>query len=115
MMRRVRYPSRHHPCPRTLHVEESRVAFPPGFIFFTQNGESFATVFGISLDELQSSFLLRQRRRAHIDSKHGAEPQIFAHALMHHLLMDTSSARIVFLRPHRQVFIAKLAPHAYDF
>src|SRR5437899_2784787 len=52
-----------------------------------------------------------QRARAD-DSQHVQEPQILADALMNHLLAHAATSRILGVRPLRQIFVAKLAPHA---
>ena len=59
-----------------------------------QDGETFAAVLGISRHEFPADLPRRQRRRAHIDAQNLPEPEILAHALMHHVLMHASTARI---------------------
>src|ERR1700675_2081344 len=105
----------HHPGTASRHIEKCSRAFPPGFVFLLKNSQPLAGVFGIALDELETSLLLRERRSTHIDAEHGSQPQVFAHALMHHLLMDTAATRVAGVGANRQISVAELAPHTEDF
>jgi len=101
MMGRVRYPPHHHPGPRSRDIEKLRQALPPRFLFRAQLLQPFAAVFCIPFHEFQPRLLRRQRRLAHFDSQHRAEPQVFAHALMNHLFPYAAPARIARIRPER--------------
>src|SRR5437667_12722823 len=112
MMGRMSQSPSHYPGARTLHIEEFCALFPPGFILLPQRGEPFSAVFRVSLHELEPCLLLRKRRRAYVNSKHVAKPEILADALMHHLLMHAAPARIAVSRTNGKIFVLKLAPHA---
>src|SRR5438093_7507659 len=114
MMGRMSQSPSHYPGARTLHIEEFCALFPPGFILLPQRGEPFSAVFRVSLHELEPCLLLRKRRRAYVNSKHVAKPEILADALMHHLLMHAAPARIAVSRTNGKIFVLKLAPHADD-
>src|SRR5713226_6475376 len=43
---------------------------------------------------------------------HVPEPSVLAHALVHHLLVDASSARVALARTHGKLLVPELAPHA---
>src|SRR5579862_8959426 len=105
----------HYPGSRALHIEELHILFPPGLILRPQLGQALSAILGIPLHKLQPCFHLRQRRRAHINPQHVAKPQVFAHGLMHHLLMHVASPRVALPRTHRQILVAKFAPHTDDF
>src|SRR5258708_6032525 len=115
MMRSMRHPPRHDPCPRPLYVEELHIRFPPHLIFFLQRRQSIAAVLGIPLHELNARLLLRQRWRIHVNAQHVAEPQVFADALMDHLLMHAASPRITVPRTHREVRVLELTPNTDHF
>ena len=112
MMRGMRNPPHHHPCPRSPDVKKRSLALPPLIIPVPQDRQSFPAILRITLDKLHPRLRNRQRRRSHINAQHVAEPQILAHALMHHLLLHAAPPRIALARPHRQILIAKLAPNA---
>src|SRR6266849_6951212 len=103
---------REYPSARAFHVKKCGLLLEPTLRLLAQHRQPFPTILRISLDEFQPRFLRRQRRRAHVDSKHAAKPKIFAHALMHHLLPHTTPARVAFSRTHGQIFAAALAPDA---
>jgi hypothetical protein len=113
MMRRMRDPPRHHPGPRPVHIEKLHILLPPHLIFLLQRRQPLPAVLRISFHEFQPRLLLRQRRCAHINSQHIEEPQVFAHALMHHLLMHAASLRITLPRTHRKILVPELTPHAH--
>ena len=46
--------------------------------------------------------------RADVDAEHRAEPEVFAHALVHHLLVHASTAGILGVRADTQVVVAEL-------
>src|SRR5262249_25085995 len=73
-----------------------------------------AAVFRVPSYELDARFVLRQRWSLNVDTEHVAKPEIFAHALMHHLLAHTASARIDLIRPYRKVLVFELTPHTQD-
>src|SRR3984957_1640667 len=104
---------RHHPRPRPRHVEKLRVGLPPQIVLPLQRRQSLPAVLRITFHKLQPHFLLWQRRRTHINPKHVAEPQVFAHALMHHLLQHAAPSRVILPRPNAKILIPKLAPHAH--
>ena len=73
--------------------------------------------FGSSLSvrmELDAGFRLRKRRSADLDAQHAAEPQVLAHALMHHLFVHAPSARVALFGPHRKVLVPEFTPDAQD-
>ena len=80
-----------------------------------QRGKPPAAIFGVTPDELQSRFLLRQRRRSNVNTEHVKKPQVLAHALVNHLLAYAPAASVGRMRPYGQVFVAELAPHAEHF
>src|SRR5579859_1515984 len=112
MMRRVRDSPYHHPCPRALDLEELDVLLKPRLVLRLQGGPPLPAVLRITFDEFEPYFRIRQRRCPHVNSQHVPEPQILAHALMHHLFMHASPAWIPIARPNRQVLIPKFAPDA---
>ena len=59
--------------------------------FAVEIRKPFSAVSAYCLMNSQASFLLGERGRADVDAEHGPKPQIFADALMHHLLMDTAA------------------------
>src|SRR5271156_1945625 len=109
----MRHPPRHHPGPRSRHIEKLHILFPPRLIFFLQRGQPFAAVLGVPFHKFHPRLLLGQRRRADINPQHVAEPQVFAHALMHHLLTHAATPRITLARPHDKILVLKLAPHTH--
>src|ERR1700730_692437 len=115
MMSAVGDPARHNPGTRTWHVEELRLTGPPRLLFRAQNSKPLLTVFRVAFHEFQSRLRRRQRWRTHIDAQHVAEPQVFAHALMHHLFPNAASARIAVARPAMQMVIAEFTPRADNF
>src|SRR6185503_8266416 len=92
------------------HIEEGYVLFPPRFVFLTQGSEALSAVLNIALDELQTGFLVRQRRSAHVNAQHVAKPQILTYTLMHHLFVHATAPRIAFAWPHRKIVICELTP-----
>ena len=115
MMRGVRDAPRQDPGPRSRDIEKPRLALEPSFVFRAQRLQPLPTEFRIALDEFEPRLLLRQRRRACLDSQHGAKPQILAYTLMHHLFVHAPAPRIFRVRPKLQLLVAKLAPHAHYF
>src|ERR1700683_2040878 len=107
----MRDSSGHNPCPRASRIEKCGFTLPPRFVFFSERSEPFATVLCITLDEFQTCFLPGKRWRANINCQHRAKPQIFADALMHHLLPDNAHAWITCSRTHRKVSIREFTPH----
>src|SRR2546426_2323584 len=81
-------------------------------VFRLQRRQPLAAVFRVAPDKFQASFLRRQRRRAHVNAEHVAEPSVLADALVHHLLVDASSARVALARTRGKLLVAELAPHA---
>src|SRR5260370_16421603 len=112
MMRRMRQPPRQHPSSRARYIKKLRLPLKPTLLLSPQGLKPFPTVLRITLDELPPHLLRRQRRRAHVNSQHGAKPEVLAHALVHHLLPHAAPSPVVRSRTHRQILIAKLAPHA---
>src|SRR5271166_800873 len=106
---------RHHPCTRASHNKEVGCLFPPSVGLLAQLREPFSAVSRVLLDELQASFWFWQRWCFDVDSEHGPKPQILADALMHHLLMNTTSPWIITAGAHRKIVIPELAPHADHF
>jgi hypothetical protein len=107
--------ARHYPGFGALHIEKGSLRLPPVVIRTAKARQSSGAVFRIQPDELEPAFLVRKRRGIHIHTQHGAEPHSLAHALMHHVFVHAASARIVRVRPHWQVLVLELAPHAQDF
>jgi len=79
-----------------------------------QRSQPLFAVFGITFDELQASLLFGQRWSAYVDPEHVAEPQVFGHALVHHLLVDTAASGVTQARTDREIFVAEFAPDAED-
>src|SRR2546428_10106271 len=91
VMRGMSNTASHHPRTGALHVKEHGLLLPPCFNFLLQCGEALPAVFCVEFDELQTPFQFRKRGSAHIDAEHIAKPQILAHTLMYHLLVDATS------------------------
>src|ERR1700678_379762 len=115
MMRGMRHPPRHHPRSGSLHIEELCFPFPPCFVFALQLRQTLPAVLSVPLHKLESRFLLWQWRSTDVDPQHVAEPQVFAHALVHHLFMNAAPSRVALERPQRKILIPELAPHADYF
>src|SRR6202521_1462133 len=112
MMRGMRDAPRHDPCAGALHGKKSSGFFPPIVALTAQPPKPFSAVSRVLLHELQPSLLLRQGRCSDVDSKHRPKPHVFADALMHHLLMNTASPRIVGPGTNRKILVAEFPPHA---
>ncbi len=56
----------------------------------------------------------RKRRRTDIDPQHGAEPQIFADALVHQVLVHAAASWIGPVWSNWKVFVPELAPDTQD-
>src|SRR5579883_1655492 len=112
MVGRVRNPPRHHPCARPRHIKKSRLPLPPPFLLAPQRRQPLPAVFRVSPHKLEPRLAAGQRRRSHVDSQHVPEPQVLAHALMHHLLSHAPPPRIPRIRPELHVLVSELAPHA---
>src|SRR5579863_10717077 len=106
---------RHHPRTRALHTKEVGRLFPPGVVLLAQLREPFFAINRVLLHELQPSFWFWQRWCFDVDAKHGPKPQVLADTLMHHLLMNTASPRIITAGAHWKIVIPELAPHADHF
>ena len=105
-------PPHHHPRARPPDVEEVRLFFPPMIALLAKNSETFSTVLRVALDELEAEFQVGERWGIDIDPEHAAEPEILAHALVHHLLMHTTAPSIVGARADGQIIVRELAPDA---
>ena len=57
---------------------------------------------------------LWQRSCTNIDAEHVPEPEVLADALVHHVFVDASAARVIRAGPDRKVVVSELAPHAED-
>src|SRR5260370_29894325 len=115
MMSGVRNPPNHHPCPRSLCIKEFRLRFPPSIIFLPQGHEPLSAVLCISLHEFQSSLCRRKWRRANLNSQHVDEPQILAHALVHHLFVHAAPSPVARAWTHWKILVAEFTPHAHHF
>src|SRR6266446_1233024 len=115
MVRGMRNPANHHPRPRSLHIEEFRFGLPPAIIFRLQFRKPFPAVLRVALHEFQARLQRWQRRRTNVNPQHVDKPQIFAHALMHHLFVNAAPSRVSLSRTHRQVLVAEFTPHAHNF
>src|SRR5260370_10275475 len=115
MVRSVRDSSNHHPCPRSLHIKKFRFRLPPGIIFLPQRRQPLSAVLRIALHEFQSSLCRRQWRRANVNSQHIDEPQILAHALVHHLFSHAAPSRVARAWTHGKILVAEFTPHAHHF
>src|SRR5260370_12769761 len=113
MVRGVRDPPPHHPCPRSLPIKEFRFRLPPNIIFRLQRREPLSAVLRITLHEIQPGLCRRKWRRVNVNSQHIDEPQILAHALMHHLFVHAAPSRVSLPRTHRKLFVAEFTPHAH--
>src|SRR5215213_272924 len=105
----------HDPGPRAAHIKEFGLFLPPGFTLLTQRIQPFAAIFCITRHKLQTSFLMREGRRAHVDPKHIAKPEILTHTLMDHLLMHAAATRIALVRAHWKILLRELTPNANHF
>lgn len=115
VMRGVRDAAGEDPGARAGHVEECGWTFPPGVVFGLQGGESLGAEVGIFVDKGEAGFFGGERRGANIDAEHGAEPEVFADALMDHLFADGTAAGIAGIGAEGQVGVSKFAPGAEDF
>jgi hypothetical protein len=97
---------------RAFHIEELRGLFPPALVLLSERREPLPTIFGVAFQESRACFGLWQRGRVDVDAEHGATPRIFAHALVHHLLVHTAAARVALTRSDGKVLVLELAPHA---
>ena len=103
------------PRPRAWHIEKRDHLFPPGLSLLTKSGQALSAIFGVTGHKLPANFPRRQGRRAHINAEHVSKPEIFTHALMHHVLVKTAPSCIGRVGPSRKVFIFEHAPHAENF
>ena len=79
---------------------------------------SAANLFSLSIalrHESESRLLFRQRARANVDAQHRSEPNVLAHALMHHVLVNASPARIALSRTSGQIGVLKFTPYTDHF
>jgi hypothetical protein len=83
----VRDPPHHYPRPRSLYIEKLRLPFPPPLVLGSQRLEPLSAALGISPHELHPDLFIRQRRRPYVDPRHRPKPEVFADALMHHVLV----------------------------
>src|SRR5687768_11089468 len=107
--------TRHDPGPCAVHIKEFGFFLPPGFTLLTQRIKSFAAILCITLNELQTSFLLREGWCTHVDPEHIAKPEILTHTLMDHLLVHTAATRIALVRTYVKILIRELTPDADHF
>src|SRR5690349_283086 len=105
MVRGMGEPPRHHPCPRPRHREELCGFLPPAVARFSYPDESRVAVLRVARDEFEPRLLAWQGRRADVDAEHGAEPRVFADALVHEMLANAAASRIPGFRPHLQVAV----------
>src|SRR5579863_7427394 len=110
MMRGVSHAARHHPSAGAGDTEEGNHLFPPWLGRCLQYGQALGAVLGIALHELPANLARGQRWRFHINAENGSKPEVLADALMHHLLVHASSARIGSIRPDWQLIVAEHAP-----
>src|SRR5262245_35266647 len=108
----VRHTAGHHPGPRPAYVEKRRLAFPPRIVLVPQRGQTLPAVFLLTAHEFQPDFLFWQWRRAHVDTEHRSKPGVLADTLMHHMLMETTPARIGRVGAYRQILVGEHAPGA---
>src|SRR5215469_11414435 len=101
MMGGVGQPAGHHPGARPPHIEERRLAFPPRLLLVPQYKEALSAIFRVAPHKFKPDFFSRQRRRSDIYVEHRSKPGIFTDTLMHHMLMQTSAARIGCMRAYR--------------
>src|SRR5579863_2291993 len=111
MMRRMRHSPHHHPCTRSRHIEKLHVSFPPRCIPRLQSSHPLPAVLCVPSDEVQPHLPRWQRRCSHVNPEHIAEPKIFAHALMHHLLAHAAAPWISFLGANWKILILEFAPY----
>src|SRR5258705_4293048 len=115
MMGGVRDSSNQHPCTRSLHIKEFRFRLPPTITFRPQRRQPLSAVLGVALHEFQPALCRWQGRRANVNSQHVDEPEILAHALVHHLFAHAAPSRIPRAWPHRKILVAEFTPNAYHF
>src|SRR6266436_1611894 len=114
MVRRVCDSANHDPCPGTWHNKKFCFGLPPGAVFRSQRCEPLSAVFRVTLHKFQSSLGRGQWRRANVNSEHADKPQVFTHALMHHLFAHAAPSRVPRPWAHRKIRIPEFAPHAND-
>src|SRR5260370_18785897 len=114
MVRCVRNSADHDPRPGARHIKKVCFGLPPGNVFRPQRREPLSAVFRVTLHKFQSSLGRRQWRRANVNSEHADKPQVFTHALMHHLFAHAAPSRVPRPWPHRKIRIPEFAPHAND-
>src|ERR1035438_3766833 len=112
MMGGVGHSASQHPGPGPLHVEKRRLPFPPRLILVPQRSQALLAVIRVLPHKLQSDFLLRQRRRSDVNSKHGSKPDVFADTLMHHMLVNAASPGIGRVRSDGDIVVGEHAPGA---
>jgi len=61
-------------------------------------GEPLAAIFRVTPNKFPPDFDVRKGRRTDVDLEHGAKPQIFANALVDHLLAHAAAPRVVEFR-----------------
>src|SRR5215469_7309198 len=98
MMGGMGHAASHHPGPGPPYVEKRRLPLPPRLIPAPQRRQAFSAVLRVLPHEFQSDFVFRQRRRSDINIEHCPKPDVFADTLMHHMFVNTTSARIGWVR-----------------
>jgi erythrin-vacuolar iron transport family protein len=115
MMSRVRNAADHDPRPAARDLEELDPVFPPAFFLAPQDIQSLSGVLRVPGDEAKPVLHGGQGRRLDMNPEHAAKPQVFADALVHHLLPHASAAAVDCMGPGRKILIAEHTPNTDHF
>src|SRR5262249_36623651 len=113
-MRSVRDAAHYHPCATPACIEEAHLFLPPFVRLRTNLGEPLAAILRIPRDKLVPQVRCKQWECVDINAQHPLEPQILAHALVHHLLQEAAATVVGWVRAETKVSIVEHAPHAQD-
>src|SRR5689334_2011764 len=112
MMGSMGHAASHYPGTRPPHVKKRRLPFPPRIVFAPQHSQALFAVFRIASHEFQSDLIFRQWRCSDVNVEHGPKPDVFADTLMHHMFVNTASARVSWVRSNREILVSEHAPGA---
>src|ERR1700726_4850991 len=93
-MRGVCEPPDHYPEACSRYIEEYCFAFPSGFVFLNQHREPERGVPCVYAHEFEPGFFFGQCRAADLDAEYVSKPEVFARALMQHVLQQVSPASV---------------------
>src|SRR5260370_32438489 len=105
----------HDPRAGFDYVEKIGFGLPPRRFFFLRLSQPLPAVLRVTVDEVETRFRLRKRRRSHVNCQHSAKPKILADALVDHLFAYAAAAWISAVRTDNQVVVAKFAPDTENF